>query len=242
MANNQITPFQLTDQFTMDNFNQRINETNTALQNKAPAGFGLGTFAQYIDDFNNAVLTGWYQNQSKGEEAHTPDGSIGWIVRTESFGTGCYAQFAYRVGSTPLGVYQAVRYYHSAMGGWNAWEWFNPPMYLGVEYRTTERYLGRPVYVLTAEFGSNINGSIVYFGKDALRVVRGLALAGDGDSLYPWWNGNTVNNWTAFFDFATGVDPEDSVRKVKVTCWSQTGASASYGHNIVKVYYTKSTD
>ena len=35
MANNQITPFQLTDQFTMDNFNQRINETNTALQKKA---------------------------------------------------------------------------------------------------------------------------------------------------------------------------------------------------------------
>ena len=31
MADNQITPFQLTDQFTMDNFNQRINETNTAL-------------------------------------------------------------------------------------------------------------------------------------------------------------------------------------------------------------------
>ena len=35
MADNQITPFQLTDQFTMDNFNQRINETNTALQKKA---------------------------------------------------------------------------------------------------------------------------------------------------------------------------------------------------------------
>ena len=35
MANNQITPFQLTDQFTMDNFNQRIDETNTALQKKA---------------------------------------------------------------------------------------------------------------------------------------------------------------------------------------------------------------
>ena len=37
MANNQITPFQLTDQFTMDNFNQRINETNTALQKKMDA-------------------------------------------------------------------------------------------------------------------------------------------------------------------------------------------------------------
>ncbi len=35
MANTQITPFQLTDKFTMDNFNQRIDETNTALSQKA---------------------------------------------------------------------------------------------------------------------------------------------------------------------------------------------------------------
>ena len=42
MADNQITPFQLTDQFTMDNFNQRINETNTALQNKIDASAGAG--------------------------------------------------------------------------------------------------------------------------------------------------------------------------------------------------------
>lgn len=35
MANTQITPFQLTDKFTMDNFNQRIDETNTALAQKA---------------------------------------------------------------------------------------------------------------------------------------------------------------------------------------------------------------
>ena len=34
MSDKQITPFQLTDQFTMDNFNQRINETNIALQSK----------------------------------------------------------------------------------------------------------------------------------------------------------------------------------------------------------------
>ena len=40
MADNQITPFQLTDQFTMDNFNQRINETNTALQNINASGAG----------------------------------------------------------------------------------------------------------------------------------------------------------------------------------------------------------
>lgn len=30
--------------------------------------------------------------------------------------------------------------------GWSAWEFINPPMLLGVEYRTTERHLGKPVY------------------------------------------------------------------------------------------------
>lgn len=33
-------------------------------------------------------------------------------------------------------------------------EWFNPPLVVGVEYRTTERYLGKPVYVMAVDFGS----------------------------------------------------------------------------------------
>lgn len=32
---------------------------------------------------------------------------------------------------------------------WNEWEWENPPMEDGVEYRTTERRFGKPVYVIT---------------------------------------------------------------------------------------------
>ena len=31
-------------------------------------------------------------------------------------------------------------------GTWHPWEYVNPQMLLGKEYRTTERYLGRPVY------------------------------------------------------------------------------------------------
>lgn len=38
-------------------------------------------------------------------------------------------------------------------------EWFNPPMALGVEYRTTERYLGKPVYVQTKEISALAIGS-----------------------------------------------------------------------------------
>lgn len=31
-------------------------------------------------------------------------------------------------------------------GIWGPWEWVNPPLVAGVEYRTTERYLGKPVF------------------------------------------------------------------------------------------------
>lgn len=40
-----------------------------------------------------------------------------------------------------------------ANGTWGAWEWVNPPMFLGVEYRTTERYLGKPVYCQVIDCG-----------------------------------------------------------------------------------------
>lgn len=37
---------------------------------------------------------------------------------------------------------------------WLPWEFVNPPLVLGVEYRTTERYLGKPVYKRTENIGA----------------------------------------------------------------------------------------
>ena len=42
-------------------------------------------------------------------------------------------------------------YYRTVDG---AVEWFNPPMLLGDEYRTTERYQGKPVYVSLIDCGN----------------------------------------------------------------------------------------
>lgn len=39
-------------------------------------------------------------------------------------------------------------------GQWDPLEYINPPMQLGVEYRTTERYLGKPVYVKVVDCGN----------------------------------------------------------------------------------------
>ncbi len=51
----------------------------------------------------------------------------------------------------------------TAEGEWQPWEWVNPPMTLGVEYRTTERYLGKPVYTMAFQFGAlpNSSGKVV---------------------------------------------------------------------------------
>lgn len=38
-------------------------------------------------------------------------------------------------------------------GAWTALEWENPPMALGVEYRTRQRYLGKPVYAKVFDVG-----------------------------------------------------------------------------------------
>ena len=42
-------------------------------------------------------------------------------------------------------------YYNTLTDG--AVEWINPPMALGTEYRTTERYLGKPVYEMVMDCG-----------------------------------------------------------------------------------------
>ena len=38
--------------------------------------------------------------------------------------------------------------------GWSEWEWENPPFELGVEYRTTKRWQGYPLYQMLVEFGA----------------------------------------------------------------------------------------
>lgn len=43
-------------------------------------------------------------------------------------------------------------FYRKLSGG--SVEWFNPPMLINTEYRTTERYLGKPVYVKAVDFES----------------------------------------------------------------------------------------
>ena len=54
----------------------------------------------------------------------------------------------------------------------------------GVEYRTTERYLGKPVYVKTVDFGALPNASYKFVGiENEAYIIRVSALASNGKTL-----------------------------------------------------------
>ena len=205
----------------------------------APAGYGLGGIGKRVTDMNNAQESGFYS--ALGASNLPPNvesvqyGSVLVLCSQADRVTQVYFQDV-TDGTGAI----AVRRLNG--NGWSPWEFINPPMQLGVEYRTTERYLGKPVYALCANFGANIDGSSMYFGENVLRIVRGQAYSGQGDGLYPWYQGKTINNWSAFFDFVVGTDTSDNIKKVKVTCRANSSASNTYSATYVVLHYTKSTD
>lgn len=73
---------------------------------------------------------------------------------------------------------------------WSEWEWENPPMIVGQEYRTTKRYEGKPVYAKYIDCGAMPAGSSsgpmtaqVETGVDHLKVTNWYIYATSGDEL-----------------------------------------------------------
>ena len=156
-------------------------ETNTLLQNKAPAGYGLGSVSKALsesDDLNNIVTNGWYCWD--GLPLHGPTYTVHNYGVTYSkmlvLNRGLYdcAQFVFTQEGNIL-----VRTLSPVYPSWSEWEWLNPPMLLGVEYRTTERYLGKPVYVQIIDcgsmpdIGSEKNISIAAFNVGVVTFISG---------------------------------------------------------------------
>ncbi len=83
-------------------------------------------------------------------------------------------------------------------------EYLNPPMSLGVEYRTTERYLGKPVYVKLIDLGSLPNA-----GSTKQISVRDLGIQVPISMDLTWGNFSTenfvINNY-ALYVASAGFD------------------------------------
>ena len=122
----------------------------------APVGYGLGS--------TNAMKGGSYSANDYTKNGYysayngTPTTGVWWRIHVdsswESSGNTCCHQIAYRYDDTTLIPIQAERMLLS--DGWTPWEYVNPPMVQGVEYRTTERIASKAVYK------KNDNGVIKY--------------------------------------------------------------------------------
>ena len=125
------------------------------LQNKAPAGYGLGGSAKLLtsaDDLNVVWENGYYSWHISSMPKNIPEigGLIADVFIMHVCGSGEEAYYQEIIPITNGEAYTCAnnnklvrsRYGNVIKG----WEWVNPPMQVGVEYRTTERYLGKPVY------------------------------------------------------------------------------------------------
>ena len=148
----------------------------------APAGYGLGDVGKRVTDMNNAQESGFYS--ALGASNLPPNvesvqyGSVLVLCSQADRVTQVYFQDV-TDGTGAI----AVRRLNGK--GWSQWEFINPPMKLGVEYRTTERYQGKPVYCKLVNFGKLPNNTYkdVAHGISELQYVISVSGESNGDNL-----------------------------------------------------------
>lgn len=92
------------------------------------------------------------------------------------------------------------------------YEYLNPPMQLGVEYRTTERYLGKPVYCKLVNFGAlpNKTSKDVIIASD-ISAAASVDVIGTAGALLTNYDGITsVSCSPGAIRIATSVDMSDT--------------------------------
>lgn len=199
----------------------------------APAGFGLGTSSRVINtDWNEAILNGWWRDESDSVLNRPFPGP--WAIGfTANYSEESHTiQTAYYIESDGE-VYQKVRGRDGRTGTWGQWEWVNPPMQLGVEYRTTERYLGKPVYKQAVDFGKlpNAKTKNVIYSMDS--NVVGIAV----ESILDETNKREFLGDTAYIK---GYLLSTKVNRAEIQI--ETSADGSNHSVTVVVKYYKTTD
>lgn len=171
----------LDETLTLAGYGADAAATGTALSGKAPAGYGLGSALPNADctDANEAVRSGWYRCSGMANTPYTE----GWLYVASRDSNWIYQEF---YGA--LDAYNTRLTRVCAAGTWREWEYINPPLDLGVEYRTTERWRRSAVYVMAIDVGAMPNAArkSVSFTIPSGTVDRFLSVTGStsqGDAL-----------------------------------------------------------
>ena len=191
--------------------------------NAAPGGFGLGELTgRTANSFADITGYGFYRVPS--ESGFAPDTSSNWgavyIGANLSYGILLYAR------NNALMAVRAV-----SSGEIGPIEWVNPPMDLGVEYRTTERFFGRPVYYKIVDCGQIADNKQVEHGIANMRDCISFQGLRGGMPMPSISNNNLSAPWSYY---VADVD------RAKITLACGTSAAGGNCHVILK--YTKTTD
>lgn len=232
-SNNVQDAIEIVSNTVQQHINNKNNPHEVTIQQIGAASdeYGLGEESGKLitDDLNNANQNGWYTcSVADGTNAPEAGGTkfgygIMHVTRNALFLRQDYYPAITNV--TP----HCVRI--QSDGVWSPWEWVNPPMFLGVEYRTTERYNGKPVYSKYLSLGSWADKKTVEHGIENIRnVVRYQAFSG-GAIVPNIYNHNLTDNWCRYIG---AVD----ATSVYMECGNNVvGNSAG-----IVMYYTKTTD
>lgn len=212
---------------------EHLNKIEQGIANSAPGGFGLGELSgRTANSFSDITGYGFYRIPT--ESGFAPDTSTNWggvyIGASLSYGTLLYARNS---------ALMAVR--EVSGGEVGPIEWINPPMQLGVEYRTKERYLGKPVYVKTINMG-NLPGNAVKQASfqsnnvvDKIVSVTGQCTSDSGVNMSLPYHAGSGPNWnTVILIGATGVGTAQIVTFAE--------DFAGYTDACITVKYTKLAD
>lgn len=144
---------------------------------------GLG-HARWVDWVNvdTTMTPGWYRSTPSSTVSF---GGIQWSdnvwFRVDAYSENAASQTFYLAS---LKGY-IVRRVHTS-NTWTEFECWNPPMELGVQYRTTGRYLGKPVYIKLVDFGAlpnAANKNVAYYSAGSTGVVDLRVMLSDGCML-----------------------------------------------------------
>lgn len=202
----------------------------------APDGFGLGGSAALLtpaDNLDALMKSGWFQyDRHNPPQGTLPTALTPWavLIRVSAAGNTCMQEAYDPTDSAFHGtVLRRTVYGLNAGAQIYPWEWVNPPMQLGVEYRTTERYLGKPVYVQAVNFGTLPNAAT----KSVTWATSGVVLA--------------VLSVEATSNQGASLGLGASLSGTEITATTTTlyvKSSGDYSDNtaVFRVKYTKTTD
>ena len=194
---------------------------------KAPAGYGLGTTAKKLSNtkLDSVLSNGWYCFDSGSGIENAPQDFPSMLFVENFYNTGWCKQTITLVGNEKTKI---VRSRHK--GTWGEWEYENPLMELGKEYRTTERWQGKAVYTILANIGAlpnsaNANATINCTG--AKSVIR------DTMTLQEIASGRTFTG-DPTLTYYCGVNASGTAY-----CNMKSGSNLSAYNGIVQLWYTR---